>query len=210
MSELITDPSANNDAAAAVPPPPPGPTALPLTKTSDPWSMPPPADYPYYDPFRRASQPDADEFGYSPNKIYGMKRRFSLSAMLAMVVGIGLLLALLKAMNASARETGTALGFVTCTGLCQAFLFAGKRPRRASIIAGGLYWVISSVAISVFDRPIWGLGHIPALIVVAIYSSPLGMILGVFVGELIITLFVVTDAVELSLTRERPARARRR
>jgi hypothetical protein len=198
MKKLTSDPPTNNDVAATAP-------AAPSTAACDPCSMPPPSVYPYYDPLRRAPQKAHDEFGYSPDKVYGMKRRFSLTGLLVMVVAASLVLTLLKALNASLLGSAVAFGLIAVTALGQAFLFAGQRPRLASIIAGGVYSLMSSVAIPLIERPTYAMAHSSIWAAESVCFPLFGMLFGWLAGEFLITVAVATDVVELCVSSRRRA-----
>ena len=91
------------------------------------------------------------ESGYSPEKVYGMKGRFSLATIIVMVVAASLLLAMLKALNVSPVISGLILLFIVTAAVGQMFLYGGQDPRRASIVLGAVFWAIVGIFAYLID-----------------------------------------------------------
>ena len=68
----------------------------------------------------------------------GLPRRYSVATMLTILTMFGLLFALLACVDATWVLYVVLAAFVTVVGLGQMFLFKGRRPREASLIAGSV------------------------------------------------------------------------
>ena len=76
----------------------------------------------------------------SRQKLYSVPRKLDLASLFVFTTGYGLLFALMNIANAGALNFAIVAGFFTCIGVSQAILFRGKSPRKASCLAGAVYY----------------------------------------------------------------------
>jgi Putative addiction module component len=134
-------------------------------------------------------------------------RHFSLSTLLLIVGAYGVLLGVLAALRMPPIITLDIAIFVTAVGLAQAFLFGGRKPRRASVISGGVvacllaggqtYWYLLD---SKYPE---GVAWAPYVAIAAtIIGAVHGIIFGYIVGRLIGLLFVWGDLMHRAIINE--------
>ena len=167
--------------------------------------MPPPLTDAGYDARWNAKVAAGEQRGYSPNKVYGMKRRFSLATIAAMIVAASLLLALLKAVNAPPLTSALILGFIAVTAISQMLLFDGKRPRLASMVAGAVFWPALILVLIFADVGRRGWQNRDDLVSVVFVNAILGTIFGYGAGGTVAGVLLLMDLVESWLPAKRLA-----
>jgi hypothetical protein len=119
----------------------------------------------------------------------GVPRQFGIGTMMVLATMFAVVCAVLKTIGSPPVGFAIVLIFLVWSALCQAVLFKGKNPRRASIIGGmALYPVMSIVAVAAMppDRPpIWAW---PFIIPV---SAIIGGAYGYAAGCLVAAVFLV-------------------
>jgi hypothetical protein len=168
--------------------------------------MPPPLTDAEYDARWTAKVAAGEQRGYSPNKVYGMKRRFSLATIIAMIVAASLLLALLKALDVSPLISGLLLGQISFAALCQMALFGGRRPRLASMIAGVVFSWVTIIVTLCAERH--ARGPSPDEFLVGLFFwTVFGIALGYAAGGAVAGVLLLMDLVESWLPTKGPARS---
>lgn len=158
--------------------------------------MPPPPTDAEYDARWTAKAAAGEQRGYSPGKVYGMKRRFSLATIAAMIVAASLLLALLKAVNAPPLTSALILGFIAVTAISQMLLFGGRRPRLASMVSGAIFWPALTLALIFADAGRRGWQNRDDLVSVVFINAILGTIFGYGAGGTVAGVLLLMDLVE--------------
>ena len=91
--------------------------------------------------------------GDVPSPQVGMPRRFGIGTLMTITVFFALLFGILKMLCVTPIVFIAIVAFIVVVAVCQALLYGGKNPRRASFIAGVvMYWVatLATVAIGGF------------------------------------------------------------
>jgi hypothetical protein len=124
-------------------------------------------------------------------KIYSVPRRFDLATIFVVTLAYSLLFGAMSALSFPPTASAIVAGFILLVGAAQAFLFGGKRPRNASIIAGAVLFLLSITAVwMVLGRRFYGTAE---LLVTASFTTACGGMLGYLSGVIIGGVFLVAD-----------------
>jgi hypothetical protein len=141
----------------------------------------------------------AGESQARPTKIYSVPRRFDLATIFVVTLAYSLLFGTMKAISFPPIASAIVGGFISIVGAAQAFLFGGKQPRTASIIAGALIYSLALAAVWIASGPrIYGTS---ALLVSASFTIAGGAFLGYLAGVIIGGVFLVADKLRNQLSR---------
>jgi CDP-diglyceride synthetase len=118
--------------------------------------------------------------------VYAVPRRYDLATLLAVTVSFALLFWVLRILGASPVVFAVVVTFVALVGLAQALLFAGRAPRRASLVTG----MVVGPALVVLDsfRTVHT-ATVTDLFLAMLWYAPIGYVLGALVGGV----FLVAD-----------------
>jgi hypothetical protein len=103
---------------------------------------------------RRAAIPIVEMPPYleeTPGPQAGMPRRFSIGTMMIITAFFALVCGVLKALHAPPLVFVLISGFMLTVAACQALLFGGRNPRKASFIAGMAMYALAAVATALID-----------------------------------------------------------
>jgi len=128
----------------------------------------------------------------------GVPRRFSLGKLMLITAFFAVLFAVLRCLNAHPVVFVVVAGFVTVVGLSQAILFSGKRPRRASVVAGAalgaLVPAVGSLVLHFTEGPHLAMHDLAIgavfFVVATLIYAVVGGILGYLVGCLVAAIFL--------------------
>jgi len=132
----------------------------------------------------------------TPERQFGVPRRFGIGTILLVTMATSLLLALLIARGAPASIILSAIGFLTLIGLGQAVLFHGKNPRLASIVTGAVlmpFCFLVAFAYYLFTNKIFHTDEVIDGCFFALGFAFFGALLGYLGGGLIGGLFLLMD-----------------
>ena len=131
-------------------------------------------------------------------KATGVPRRFSLGRLMLITAFYAVLFSLLSCLDAHPIVFAMVAVFFTGIGLGQVFLFKGKRPRKASIVAGSILSALMWSGMFVvatwgelanfgpFDILLWLL----VIAIITIFAAPVGGFFGYAAGCLIAGIFL--------------------
>jgi hypothetical protein len=129
--------------------------------------------------------------------MYGASRAFDLFTLMAITLAFALLFAALNVLapafeGSPATLTWLISGYVTLIGLAQMFMFDGKNPRRASVLAGPFVMLMILIAGWTFGSRM-SLG--PALFLSIWSSVAFGFFAGYLSGAVVAGVFLVWSSV---------------
>jgi putative addiction module component (TIGR02574 family) len=127
----------------------------------------------------------------SGNQVFAAPRRFDLSTIFVITIAFSLLFASMRLLPFPPVVSAIVGGYFALIGLGQAFLFRGNRPRTASMLMGGTYYVLVSYVL-------WQLSGPRAyatsdILVIAIFHLIFGAVLGFVAGTLVGSVFMLAD-----------------
>ena len=125
-----------------------------------------------------------------PRKQTGVPRRFGVGVMLVITTMYALLFALLSGLGFPPLAFVTIALFFTGVGLGQAFLYKGRDPRKASIVAGLVLTPLALIVVGIDT------GSDPAGFLVLYIFSGLGALPGYLAGGLIAGVFLFLNKVQ--------------
>jgi hypothetical protein len=127
----------------------------------------------------------------SPPRIYSAPRRFDLPTIFVVTTAYSMLFALLSALGWPIVPVLWTAGFITMTGVCQAVLFGGQRPRMASVVSG----VTTLSATLVVVWLVNGARRFPdsAMFGALAFNALFGALLGYVAGTIIGGVFLLSD-----------------
>jgi putative addiction module component (TIGR02574 family) len=139
----------------------------------------------------------------SGNQVFAAPRRFDLFTIFVITIAFSILFAGMRLLPLPPVASAIVGGYFALIGLGQAFLFRGNRPRTASLLVGGLYYVLVSYVLWQLSGP----RAYPTsdVVVTAIFLLIFGAVLGFVAGALVGSVFMLADWLR-SVTRERLAR----
>jgi putative addiction module component (TIGR02574 family) len=144
----------------------------------------------------------AGESHSTPAKIYSVPRRFDLATIFIVTLAYSLLFGTMKAISFPPIASAIVAGFISIVGAAQAFLFGGKQPRTASIIAGALTYSLAIAAACIANGPrIYATSE---LLISASFTIAGGAFLGYLAGVTIGGVFLVADKLRNRLSRKQP------
>lgn len=124
-------------------------------------------------------------------KVYSAPRRFDLATIFVVTAAFSLILAAMKWMSLPPLAICFVAGFIAITGIAQAMLFGGRKPRRASAFTGiVMYLLFLLVPAMLYPRLNGGDWYLGILVICVVYGSILGYVAGALVGGI----FLVADA----------------
>ena len=137
---------------------------------------------------------------------YGAPRVFDIFTMFAVTLAFALLFTVLKFLQPAlggdlAPTVASFSAFVTLTGIAQMFLWNGKQPRLASIVAGPVNWFVIGLALLLISQ---GLKGIP-MAVGAVCTAPFGVFAGYLAGAMVAGVFLLADKFRKRFMKEEPA-----
>jgi hypothetical protein len=135
----------------------------------------------------------------APAKIYSVPRRFDLATIFVVTLAYSLLFGAMKAISFPPIISAIVAGFLSMVGTAQAFLFGGKQPRTASIIAGTLIYTLSIAATWIATGPRFY--STPGLLISASFTIAGGAMLGYLAGVSVGGVFLVADKLRTRLSR---------
>lgn len=148
-----------------------------------------------------------------PPRVYGAPRRFDLATLLSVSTASALLFGVLRLLGAGPWGFFLISAFLTWVALAQAVLYGGKRPRLASLWAGGAVGLVGACWLSQNNLPWqWSLLRGPwdfflllfGLVVSCSCGFAFWAFLGYLAGALIAGVFLIADGIRRRLQR-RPA-----
>ncbi|TWU04478.1 hypothetical protein [Stieleria varia] len=128
-------------------------------------------------------QPDLD------GDLFSFPRRFDLASLLAISTGYSLLFAAVHLLDGGVYVGFAIGGFLATVAIAQAVLMGGKKPREASVIAGGVYSLTVIVVGAAFAGE-FGMELMCAIVGGLFWGPPAGYLAGTLVGGV----FLVADA----------------
>jgi hypothetical protein len=141
----------------------------------------------------------AGESQATPTKIYSVPRRFDLATIFVVTLAYSLLFGMMKAISFPPIASAIVAGFISIVAAAQAFLFRGKQPRTASIIAGALTYSLAIAAVWIASGPrIYATSE---LLISASFTIAGGAFLGYLAGVIIGGVFLVADKLRNRLSR---------
>jgi hypothetical protein len=149
------------------------------------------------------------EHGYDPDRVYGVKRRFSLATVMVMMAGASLILAGMNALNVHPVLSGTIVLLCVVTAIGQMFLFRGKHPRNASLVVGAAFCGLAPLVTYVAVRISHGIGfphEFGWVLVKMLWGVIYGPLPGYVAGCLVAGVLLVMDLTESVFARWRKAR----
>lgn len=142
-------------------------------------------------------------FETEPDELYSVPRRYDLASMFAISVAYALLFSIMRLLGCPPSLICLAGIFCAAVGAAQALMFGGKRPREASIIAGGVAGVICSIAFPVIQG--WGVAEaVLAALCGVIWCPPVGYLAGATIGGIWLTADYLRKAAAKRLEKEQP------
>jgi hypothetical protein len=132
------------------------------------------------------------------DKLYCVPRRYDLATLFAVSLAFSLMFGVMRWLAFEAVSFFIIAGLVAIVGISQASLFRGKSPRKASILAGTIYW-IPFMLISATQEPALS----EAIVVGSVCALLPAALLGYLVGVLIGGVFLVADLLRQCLSRHR-------
>lgn len=148
----------------------------------------------------------------SSRRAIGVPRRFAVGTALIITAMYSVLFAVMKSLGAHPLAMVIVAVFFTGVGAAQMFLFGGRRPRAASIIAGAVFCgAMPTVAFSIFwfsegsSPP--GFHPIPIigwLLCPTISFAIIGVLLGYVAGCLTAGVFLILNRIDRALHGPRP------
>lgn len=143
----------------------------------------------------------AGESQARPAKIYSVPRRFDLATIFVVTLAYSLLFGMMKAISFPPIASAIVGAFILIVGAAQAFLFRGKQPRTASIVAGALTYALAIAAAWIASGPrIYGTTE---LLLSASFTLAGGAFLGYLAGVFIGGVFLVADKLRNRFSRRR-------
>jgi hypothetical protein len=133
-------------------------------------------------------------------KVYAVPRRFDLATIFVVTLAYSLLFGLMKGISVPTVASVVIAAFISIVGVGQAFLFGGKQPRTASLIAGVLVYLSFMIAAWLMNGP--RMYPVSFMLIVVSYSIIGGAILGYLAGAIVGGVFLVADAVRKRLVRK--------
>ncbi len=140
----------------------------------------------------------------------GMPKRFSIAIMMAWLTLFALVFSVLKSMEAPAQIFGVTTILMLGIGFGQMWLFGGKKPRLASVVAGAVLLSVEIVALNVATGYVTGDKSSIALriiysIVLLVPSVSLGAFFGYLLGTLTAGIVLTLNYLENRKPAESPA-----
>ena len=120
----------------------------------------------------------------------GMPRQYGVRTMLVITTIYSVLFALLASLDAHPAAFVVPAVFLAGVGLAQMFLFRGKRPREASLLAGSCLFVAGAATGMVLMHVAGERGD-GALLWTVVFTPALGAALGYLVGAAIGSPFLI-------------------
>jgi len=128
----------------------------------------------------------------------GLPRRFGIGAVLALTALFAIVFSLLRALGGDGFAFGVVGVFFVIVGVSQCFLYGGRNPRRASVMAG--LWVGGLIGFAMFGLAAYSDWHAPTLgdtlclgAILCLNCLGFGAIMGYCVGCLIAGVFLLTE-----------------
>lgn len=172
---------------------------------------------PVLQPDRRYRAPDPNEPSLNPfheihtqldgmlgKESYGAPRVFDLFTLLAITLAFALLFTLLKFLQPALEfplgdVVLTLCCFITFLALAQSLMFGGKKPRLASIYAGPIVWILTTILLSIINwRSILYDPSILAGPICTLLFSPFAGYLG---GGVVAGVFLMADSFRKQIVR---------
>lgn len=125
--------------------------------------------------------------------LYSVPRRYDLATLFAVSVAYAVLFAFLRWTHWPVAMFILVAAFITSVGIAQALLFGGKRPRRASVLMGVLWW-IGIVIYAAFAARVRGPDAI-----LGVCAAWLFLLFGYIAGTLVGGVFLVAHAARMGL-----------
>jgi putative addiction module component (TIGR02574 family) len=135
----------------------------------------------------------------TPARIYSVPRRFDLATIFVVTLAYSLLFGMMKAISFPPIASAIVAGFILMVGAAQAFLFGGKQPRTASIIAGALIYSLALAVTWIVAGP--RMYSTSQLLISASFTIVGGAILGYLAGVFIGAVFLVADKLRIRFSR---------
>lgn len=127
------------------------------------------------------------------DRLYSVPRRFDLATLFVVSLAYALLFGLMRALHFPTIVFLVSALYVTFVGLAQAVLFRGKKPREASIIASGVYWVVA-MWIGFANSGPNGFNLLGAFVISLCWAT-VGSAFGYLFGVVIAGIFLLADVV---------------
>ena len=141
--------------------------------------------------------PPATRVGGKTPTIYSVPRRFDLATLFVVSFAFALLFGACRFFEMRTEVVLVLSGFFALIGVSQAVLFQGKRPRLASLVAGGLINVSLDTLFRLYfyqESP-----YIAELFFITIFGAILGYVAGCLVG----TIFMLAEFCRYAVGRIR-------
>ena len=136
--------------------------------------------------------------------VFSAPRRFDLATLFVVSIAYSVLFATVRAVNWGIMANALLGGLVTITGLAQAVLFHGEKPRFASVLAGAAY---GPIAITIYSYSFRRPPDTDELVVNAIMSIPLGAMFGYLAGAMVGGVFLTAHHIRKRFADRRTAAA---
>jgi hypothetical protein len=142
-----------------------------------------------------------DEQDASPPSGVGLQKRFSMGVLMAWVTLFAVVFSVLKWMEAAPEVFAIIALLMFCVGIAQMWLFGGKNPRLASLVAGGVVLpveiLLCNLLTGFFVEHNGGiLQPIIVSIALMIPAVPIGVFFGYLLGGLTAGIVLVLDRLE--------------
>jgi hypothetical protein len=147
------------------------------------------------------ASPEANRQEAATSSGVGLRKRFSIAILMAWVTLFAMVFSLLKWLEAPPEIFGVITILMFCVGLAQMWLFGGKNPRGASILAGAIVLpaevFILNLATHFITEPIKSIFlSITQSLVLMIFFVPVGAFFGYLLGGLTAGIVLMLDYYE--------------
>lgn len=133
---------------------------------------------------------------------FGAPRRFGIGTILIVMGAASLLLAFLIAWGAHPVVVLHVVGFTTLIGFAQVFLFEGKDPRKASLVAGLVICPVYWIGLGLYITVIGVQGEEEIILIFFLASFVFGPLLGYLAGGVVGGIFLLMDVWEKKFGRQ--------
>ena len=128
--------------------------------------------------------------------VASVPRRFGVGVLLILMTAFAVLFAVMRTFGAAPEVFMIIAGLFLAVTLAQIVLFQGKKPRQASMLAGGVVFPLLIIAVTLFDenRSFGGPGTVIFFVISSsICTVPGGAMLGYLAGCLVAGIFFVQE-----------------
>ena len=132
----------------------------------------------------------------------GVPRRFGLAVMFVLMTMFALLFMVLQLLHATPTWFVMIAVLFAAVSMGQVLLFEGQHPRAASVFVGAVLWPLETLVAGMYHEAIGSAITLEGLVVLTVFSIPLGAFFGYAAGGLTAGIFL---AIEWHLKRRQAA-----